>query len=229
MEISNVISCSALLPRLHRTTENSSHFLIHTDADMVQSKFLTLECCTASVSDAPAIVAVSTKSVLTLTHNALRTAVSSFQTKLSIAGISTGDTVAVCLPNSAEFVVAFLGTVLQRAVSAPLNPAYKQEEFEFYLEDLNPKLVLVPRGAIFQNSHIIQAARSIGTPMAEVFWAPDGATLLLELTEKPLPQRIVSLPKPQSDDIALVLHTSGTTGRPKAVSVYPILIASWTR
>lgn len=196
---------------------------------MVQSKFLTLKCCTASVSDAPAIVAVSSKSVLTLTHNALRAAVSSFQTKLSIAGITTGDTVAVCLPNSAEFVVAFLGTVLQRAVSAPLNPAYKQEEFEFYLEDLNPKLVLVPRGAIFQNSHIIQAARRIGVPMAEVFWAPDGATLLLELTEKPLPQRVVSLPKPQSDDIALVLHTSGTTGRPKAVSNYPILIASRTR
>jgi acyl-CoA synthetase (AMP-forming)/AMP-acid ligase II len=185
---------------------------------MVQSKFLTLECCTASVSDTPAIIAVSSKSVLTLTHNVLRTAVSSFQTKLSVAGITTGDTVAVCLPNSAEFVVAFLGTVLQRAVSAPLNSAYKQEEFEFYLEDLKPKLVLVPRGAIFQDLHIIRAARRVGVPMAEVFWASDGATLLLELTEKPHPQRIASVQKPQSSDIALVLHTSGTTGTPKAVS-----------
>ncbi|GAB7355311.1 hypothetical protein MBLNU459_g5845t1 [Dothideomycetes sp. NU459] len=177
----------------------------------------TLRSCHLSESDEPAIISTSENSLLTLTKKALRASVSCFQSKLANVGVTHGDVVAISLPNSAELAVAFLATTSQRAICAPLNPAYKQAEFEFYLEDLKPKLLLVPRGTIHRDADVVRAAHCCGVTIAEILWAPDGVTLMLKVMEKQADHASVHVAEAQEDDIALVLHTSGTTGRPKAV------------
>ena len=60
-------------------------------------------------------------------------------------GITRNDRVAIVLPNGPEMATAFLG-VASSATSAPLNPAYRASEFDFYLSDLNTKALLIWNG-----------------------------------------------------------------------------------
>jgi amino acid adenylation domain-containing protein len=96
--------------------------------------------------------------------------------------------------------IAFLG-VACAAVCAPLNPAYRRSEFTFYFEDLRAKLLIVQKGL---DSPARAVATEIGIP-------------ILELTpESPSEDRPAG-DLPQPNHIALILHTSGTTSRPKIV------------
>ena len=63
-------------------------------------------------------------------------------TKLRSYGISVEDRVAIVLPNGPEMASAFL-TLAQSCTTAPLNPNYREEEYLYYLKDLNAKAVLV--------------------------------------------------------------------------------------
>src|SRR6056300_1765301 len=58
------------------------------------------------------------------------------------AGIGASDRVAIVLPNGPEMAAAFV-TIAQSATTAPLNPAYREEEFAFYLEDLKARALVV--------------------------------------------------------------------------------------
>lgn len=103
-----------------------------------------------------------------------------------------------------------------RAVSAPLNPAYSANEVEFYLSDTKPVLLLLPRGG---NKQALQAAKEIGVRSAE-FWVEEDGTVNVDVVFES--KRVAHSSEgvggdPQPDDVALVLHTSGTTGRPKSV------------
>ena len=92
------------------------------------------------------------------------------QKKLAAVGISQKEAVAIALPNTLEFVTIFLAIAFQRAACAPLNPAYKKDEFAFYLEDLKARLVIVPNGATMENGDIIQAAKACLVAVAEICW-----------------------------------------------------------
>ena len=70
-----------------------------------------------------------------LSYGGLRALSASVAASLHGAAIGRGDRVAIVLPNGPEMAAAFL-TIAQTAVTAPLNPAYKEDEFAFYLEDL---------------------------------------------------------------------------------------------
>lgn len=126
------------------------------------------------------------------------------------------DAVSISLVNSLEYVVSFLAVAGNSLIAAPLNPNYKQSEFEFFIEDMKSKLLIVPKGSVKDNYAAVAAARTFKTAIAEVAW--DGKKVAIELVEtgsgldaeKPLRAS-------GRDDIAFVLHTSGTTGRPKAV------------
>jgi long-subunit acyl-CoA synthetase (AMP-forming) len=98
-----------------------------------------------------------------------------------------------------------------------LNPAYKESEFRFYIEDLGSSLVLIPQGTYVQTTDAVRAARKFNAAIAEVYW--DGKQLVLDVKEKGnlADKTSVGVQSPRPDDTALVLHTSGTTGRPKAV------------
>jgi acyl-CoA synthetase (AMP-forming)/AMP-acid ligase II len=151
----------------------------------------------------------------------------SFQQPLADIGSWQRMPIAFALPNSYEFMVAFLATSFQRSVAAPLNPAYKQNEFEFYFKDLSSDLVLVPKGAYNQNTPPVMAAKKLDITIAECYF--NGTKVILNVKTHghiPINSR-QQLHDPLPTDVALVLHTSGTTGKPKTVPLtHTNLVAS---
>ena len=176
----------------------------------------TLTTAISSPSSHPAVIIPPHH--LTLTYSSLHKLIHSFQYSLASIGVSPGDAVSISLANTLEFIVAFLAVGAQRAIAAPLNPNYKQEEFEFYIDDLKSKLVIVPPGSVAEGTPAVRAARKFGAGIAEVKLDGHG-DVTLELKEKgdKLEGKEVQITEPTEDDVALVLHTSGTAGRPKAV------------
>jgi len=154
---------------------------------------------------------------LIVSYKELSAEVLSFQKKLAKLGITPQAAVSIALPNTYEFIVAFLAASWQRAIAAPLNSAYKQEEFEFYIDDLSSAVALVPKGSFEQNGPAVRAARKYKAAIAECYWNGSEVVLDLKDTGKLEGKGNQKIEKAQPDDVALVLHTSGTTGRPKAV------------
>jgi acyl-coenzyme A synthetase/AMP-(fatty) acid ligase len=179
----------------------------------------TLADSFAEDGTATAIIIPSKPTTLTVSYKQLNDEIASFQTKLAKVGVASGEAVSIILPNSYEFIVSFLAATWQRGIAAPLNPAYKQEEFEFYIEDLGSALAIVPRGFLEKNGPAVRAARNYNVAIAECYW--DGTEVVLDVKEvgKLAGKENQNIEEAQPDDIALVLHTSGTTARPKAVRV----------
>jgi oxalate---CoA ligase len=176
----------------------------------------TLADSFSQTSHSTAIV-VPGRQPLTVTYKQLCSETLSFQKKLAALGITPGSAVSIAIPNTYEFIVAFIAAAWQRAIAAPLNPAYKQSEFEFYIDDLSSAIALVPKGAFAQDAAAVRAARKYNAAIAECYW--NGKEVVLDVKEhgKLRGKGNQSLERAQPDDVALVLHTSGTTGRPKAV------------
>ena len=127
-------------------------------------------------------------------------------------GIGRGDAVAIVLPNGPEMAAAFLG-VACAATAAPLNPAYRPDEFEFYLGDLEARAVVVQAG---DDSPVRDVAARLGLPLIELEPRPGGPAGDFRLRSDL--RATASRPGPaEPGDVALVLHTSGTTSRPKIV------------
>ncbi len=117
------------------------------------------------------------------------------------------------LPNGPEMATAFLA-VASVATSAPLNPAYREEDFEFYIEDLKAKALIVEAGSA---SPALLAAAKLGVVGHH---ACVGARRPAPAPSGLLARRGAPRPGPgraEADDVALILHTSGTTSRPKIV------------
>ncbi|GGF30804.1 AMP-dependent synthetase [Aliidongia dinghuensis] len=132
---------------------------------------------------------------------------------LNRVGIGRGDRVAIVQPNGPEMATAFVA-VAAGATSAPLNPAYRAEEFDFYLGDLGAKALLILRG--FESpARAVAAGR--GVPVIELV-PSDGTAGDFTIDTGALAPAAARTPGPAAaDDVALVLHTSGTTSRPKIV------------
>jgi oxalate---CoA ligase len=170
---------------------------------------LTLQTAINGDGNSTAIIIPSKPNPLAVTYNALLAETASFQKKLSAIGIGEASPVSIATVNSYEFIVSFLASSWQRAIAAPLNPAYKQDEFEFYIEDVKSAIVLVPRGAFQSDSPAVRAARKFQAAIAECYW--DAAKGEVALDVKDLgqlrggkPQSVLTA---QPDDVALVLHT----------------------
>ncbi|HYV98529.1 MAG TPA: acyl--CoA ligase [Gemmatimonadaceae bacterium] len=159
-------------------------------------------------------VALSAPGGKPLTYTGLRAHIERTVAALNAQGIGAGDRVAIVLDNGPEMASAFLA-VASAATAAPLNPVYRAEEFEFYLTDLNAKLLIVAKG---KESASIGVAEKLGVPVARLVAEPErgAGAFVLEFEGRRVDgstgQRAVG-----PDDIALVLHTSGTTSRPKIV------------
>jgi acyl-CoA synthetase (AMP-forming)/AMP-acid ligase II len=147
-----------------------------------------------------------------LTYGGLRALAAEVKDQLEGFGIGGQDRVAIVLPNGPEAAAAFV-TVAQAAVTAPLNPAYRQEEFEFYLEDLKAKALVVPADA---ESPAIAAAESCGILVLRLKVEAGQAAGQFRLTG-PQAASAAARSVPDASATALILHTSGTTSRPKIV------------
>jgi len=149
-----------------------------------------------------------------LTVRELKTQVLETAGALSGFGIRRGDRVSLVMPNGPEMATAFLA-VTAVAACAPLNPAYSLEEFKFYLTDLNAKAVIITEGLATQ---AIPAAQAMGIPVLWLRPCEQGKAGAFSLQHdgevKPAPIDFA-----RADETALVLHTSGTTGRPKIVPI----------
>ena len=159
---------------------------------------------------APAILAPGRPG---LTHAQLRHLCSGTARALAEAGVGRADPVAIVLPNGPEMASCFLA-VAAAAASAPLNPAYKEEEFDFYLADLGARAMIV---AADETGPAVAIARRHGATILRLQLAegaPAGA-FSLAVDGDARPPATPGLARP--DDTALVLHTSGTTSRPKMV------------
>ena len=133
---------------------------------------------------------------------------------LNAVGIGRGDRVGIVLPNGPEAATGFVA-VACACTAAPLNPAYKAEEFEFYLSDLKPRAVIARHG---EASPVREVATRLAIPVIELVPDENAAAGRFRLDTAALPH--VGTPRPGHagpDDVALVLHTSGTTARPKIV------------
>ena len=125
---------------------------------------------------------------------------------LAGAGIRRGDRVAMALPNGLPGIVTFLAASIA-GTAAPLNPGYKQEEFAFYLDDTNAKVLIVPP----DGGDAARQAAGGKIPILTVEMGGDGIARLSAASGG------ATASAPSGDDVALVLHTSGSTGRPKRV------------
>lgn len=133
---------------------------------------------------------------------------------LNAVGIGRGDRLAMVVPNSPEMAAAFV-SVAAATSAAPLNPAYRDAEFTFYLEDLKPKALLILAG--LESPSRAVAAR-LGIPLIELVPDQSGPAGRFRLDASALPTTAAARGGPaQARDTALVLHTSGTTARPKIV------------
>ncbi|HEX3506872.1 MAG TPA: acyl--CoA ligase [Candidatus Dormibacteraeota bacterium] len=144
-----------------------------------------------------------------LTYGELRDQVASAADHLAQLGVGRLDRVALVLPNSAESIILFLAAATA-ATAAPLNAAYKEDEFRFYLQDTGAKVLIVPPG----QGETARRAMPAGVALVEA--AMDGHGALTMQSDAPRDRGRSSSP-PGDDDVALVLHTSGTTSRPKLV------------
>jgi acyl-CoA synthetase (AMP-forming)/AMP-acid ligase II len=142
-----------------------------------------------------------------LDYAALTATIDAAGRALAGLGIRPGVPVAIVLPNGPEMAAVFLA-VASHAVAAPLNPAYTEDEFAFYMEDLGAKLLLVLQG---NDTPARAAAARLGIPVVEA--VPGEAAGSFTLAGAPEGTATLN----SEGDVALVLHTSGTTSRPKIV------------
>ena len=128
--------------------------------------------------------------------------------QLAATNVKNNDRAAIVLPNGPLMASSFL-SISSYMSAAPLNPSYKQEEFEFYLDDLKPKFLLVEPNS---KSLAVIAAKNLNIPVFEMKISDNQPLGTFELFDKETDYK-----NPNDYDEALVLHTSGTTSRPKIV------------
>jgi acyl-CoA synthetase (AMP-forming)/AMP-acid ligase II len=144
-----------------------------------------------------------------ISYGELTALVDDLATSLRKFGLGKGDRIAMALPNGLETVASFLAASTV-GTAAPLNPAYTQDEFKFYLEDTGARALIVPSGTAAEaraaalECHIALIDSSVDDS-GRVRFSCDGLNAADAQNES------------ATEEIALILHTSGTTSRPKRV------------
>jgi long-chain acyl-CoA synthetase len=136
-------------------------------------------------------------------------------TLLRERGVDQGDRVGVMLPNVPEFPVAYYGVLRAGAIVVPMNVLLKRREIAFYLGDSGAELLLAWHG--FAEEARAGAAEA-GAELIEVEPGAFAATLA-EFEPRP------DVAETAEDEIAVILYTSGTTGKPKGAELTHLNLA----
>lgn len=156
-----------------------------------------------------------------LSYGGLRALAKDVSAQLHSFGIGRGDRVAIVLANGPEMATAFV-TIAQAATTAPLNPGYRQDEYEFYLEDLKAKALVV---AADYDGPALPAAAKFGVTILRLSVAKDAAAGMFSLSAE-TSAGAADTSAPEAGDVGLILHTSGTTSRPKIVPLLQSNVAA---
>ncbi len=214
-ELVGIISMRDLVMKLRRGPAAAAHgdvgpsaaieALPAVESDITSTLLSLLEVGRATV---PAVVVPDGPE---LSYRSLRHHVGRVADALASLGVGRGDRVAIVLGNGPEAVVAILGAAAA-AAAAPLNPAYTEDEFRFYLQDVSARALIVPRGG----GEAVRRAWPPASPLVEIA-IEAGGKLRIETSPPVSARRTAESPGP--DDVALLLHSSGTTGRPKRAAL----------
>ena len=166
----------------------------------------------AQAARGPERVAIRAPGRDPLSYAGLDAVIASVARSLDEMGLAGTDRVALVLPNGPEMAVAFLA-VASRMTCAPLNPDHRADDLAFAFADLGVKAVIV--GSV-TDSPAMRAAQRLSLTVIELVAAPGAPAGVFWLRlhargSAPRPR------DPDADHVALVLHTSGTTARPKIV------------
>ena len=153
-------------------------------------------------------VALTSENSPPLLYKDLKSFVNKIASQLAGNGISNKDRAAIVLPNGPFMASSFL-TLSSYMSAAPLNTSYKTNEYEFYLKDLNPKIVIVEPNS---SNEVVGVAKNLNIPVCEMKIKKDDPSGLFNLFDIESEYQL-----PEENDEGLVLHTSGTTSRPKIV------------
>ena len=153
-------------------------------------------------------VALTSENSPPLLYKDLKSFANKIASQLAGNGISNKDRAAIVLPNGPFMASSFL-TLSSYMSVAPLNPSYKTNEYEFYLKDLNPKIVIVEPNS---SNEVVGVAKNLNIPVCEMKIKKDDPSGLFNLFDIESEYQL-----PEENDEGLVLHTSGTTSRPKIV------------
>ena len=160
----------------------------------------------------PAAAAIKAPGRLPLTYSRLLAQLETMRKSLNAFGFGRNDRIVTVLDNGPEMAVAFMG--LTSCVTAvPLNPAYRADEFRFYVSRLNAKALVVNAQ---EQTELKEVGHQLGLRVIELVPQPDAEAGVFELHctgSRPVKHTAFA----QSDDVALILHTSGTTSAPKIV------------
>ena len=224
-ELVGIISMRDLVMKLRRGPAAAAHGAVGPTAaaealppvasDLTSTVLSLLESGRATV---PALVVPDGPE---LSYRSLRQHVARVADTLASLGVARGDRVAIVLGNGPEAVVAILGAA-SAAAAAPLNPACTEDELRYYIEDVSARALIVPRGG----GEAARRAWRAGAPLIEIA-IEAGGKLSLETSPPVGKRRTATSPGP--DDVALVLHSSGTTGRPKRAALRHRNLASSAR
>ena len=132
-------------------------------------------------------------------------------TALRARGMAPGEAVALLIPNVAEFTIAYFGILYAGCTVVPLNVLLSAPEVEYHLKDSRARLLIAH--PLF-DAPARAGAQAAGVPV--VSSAGTGEATLAELAaEDALP----ALHPTAATDTAVILYTSGTTGKPKGAEL----------
>lgn len=171
----------------------------------------------------PAVI-IPQKTPLHVSYNDLYNQVQYLQDEFASLGINSCSRLLIVLPNSFQFVALFLAISCMRATSVPLNPALRQNEYTLRLDDLRPSAIIVPQGAFCERHAAVLAALVKGVTVIECHLSEGQIVVSCEYRGSSR-LKITTMPeRPAEQDVALISQTSGTTGRPKAVSATSLIL-----
>ena len=143
-----------------------------------------------------------------ISYKKLKILVDELSKKITSFGTQNEKPIIIVLKNNAEFMISFLAVTKTNSIAAPLNPDFTEEEFNFYLDDINPSLIITTDG-----HPVISQANAKDVPVSTISF--ENGSIEIDFQSEEYAEKDVSLPN--ENNSCLFLHTSGTTSRPKGV------------